>query len=380
MKTEREKSIRENQIEKDSTVSSYGGYQYKREYEQYLQARQLQNDKSLKVMVIMAITVFFTMFVVCVSAIIIASVVTRDDSNAKGTETSKVGTYGTNPLLNSENHVISSFGNAMVSVDIGKTTGLTGMVITSDGYVLTSASPQLYAGDIKVNCNDKICHASVVGVNENNGIAILKIDVTGNETVKFGYGKDLSDGDEVYISYCNASSTCGVIGGNATDNKSSSFRISNVSFKDYMYGAAVLNDYGVVIGVVTGGDNSGTEAVYASSALPFIKQHVKNSYSSAFANNCQTVDVLGISAISISDRESEIFGLPGGVMVVKCLPQSLSERSGLVCNDIIIGVDSFAVDNIKELEKILSNKKGETVSLLVYRNERYVTIGCQIDG
>ena len=245
---------------------------------------------------------------------------------------------------------------------------------------MTSASPQLYAGDIKVNCNDKICHASVVGVNENNGIAILKIDVTGNETVKFGYGKDLSDGDEVYISYCNASSTCGVIGGNATDNKSSSFRISNVSFKDYMYGAAVLNDYGVVIGVVTGGDNSGTEAVYASSALPFIKQHVKNSYSSAFANNCQTVDVLGISAISISDRESEIFGLPGGVMVVKCLPQSLSERSGLVCNDIIIGVDSFAVDNVKELEKILSNKKGETVSLLVYRNERYVTIGCQIDG
>lgn len=378
MKTENTQLQSENEIKKDSAVSSYGGLQYKREYEQYMQTRSQQSASSLKATIIMAIAMLFTVSVVCTSAVMVAHVVTNGmgdtDILTKDGNTVTVST-----ISNVNDEVLSGFGGAVVSVDVGVGDALTGMMITSDGYVLTSASPQLYAESIKVRYNGSLSNADVIGINENVGIAVLKTNVENSDTVKFGYGDAMRSGEGVYISYRGKTGesivACGYVSQSTTDK----FEISNISFKNQMYGAAVLNSYGVVIGIVTGGNDAVTEAVYASHALLFVKQHVNNMYSSNFARNCKAIKSLGMSVISVSDNESEIFGLPGGVMVVKCPPLSLAGKSGILCNDIIIGLDSVAVENAEGLEKLLNSKKGETVSLLVYRDERYITVGCQIE-
>ena len=49
-------------------------------------------------------------------------------------------------------------------------------------------------------------------------------------------------------------------------------------------------------------------------------------------------------------------------------------------NDIIIGAESFAVNSVEKLDDIVSRYNGKTVSLLVYRNERYININLDVDN
>jgi S1-C subfamily serine protease len=147
-----------------------------------------------------------------------------------------------------------------------------------------------------------------------------------------------------------------------------------------MYGAAVFDANGHVVGIVTGGHGSFTDVMSSSDALPFIRKYVRNVLSNGISCDASSVEILGVSVVSVSDDESEKFGLPGGLLVVKCDGESTGENAGLMVNDIIIGVNSFAVENADTLDSLLKDHNGQTVSLLVYRNERYINIGVNVDA
>jgi serine protease Do len=73
-----------------------------------------------------------------------------------------------------------------------------GCIVRPDGYILTDARLVADAKDIKVRLTDRReFKASVVGIDQPGGIALLKIDANGLPTVKIGKPSDMKSGQWV---------------------------------------------------------------------------------------------------------------------------------------------------------------------------------------
>ena len=103
--------------------------------------------------------------------------------------------------------VLSRVEPAVVSIAAGIPAGRfgrgtsagTGMIISSDGYVLTNAHVVAGATQIRVDIPDHGTHsATAVGADEDRDVAVLKVDgVTGLPTVVLGSTKSMQVGDPV---------------------------------------------------------------------------------------------------------------------------------------------------------------------------------------
>src|SRR5699024_2312040 len=74
-----------------------------------------------------------------------------------------------------------------------------GFVISQDGYIVTNYHVIDEASKITVTLVDgKSYDATLVGGDEENDIAVLKVDATGLDTVVIGSSDNLVVGDQVY--------------------------------------------------------------------------------------------------------------------------------------------------------------------------------------
>lgn len=373
MRTEKNEVITEKE-NSDYDVSSFGSLRYKQEYDRLVQKKQQQREKNFKLTLIFGIAIAFTVCVVCASVAFVACIITTA-YHGKGNDGAVASTASSEALRLSIGEYDSVSENV---VQISSSTGhqLSGVVITSDGYILTSSSSELKNGKLTVNGEHD---AHFVGMDEDQGLAVLKIDSVKTSSVEFGRSEALVKNSDIYLAYRKNGEDM-VFKGNIDFDGHGSFGINGIQFDNCMYGAAVFNSNGHVVGIVTGGHGSFADVMSSSDALPFIRRYVRDALSGSVSCNASSVDVLGISVVSVSDDESEKFGLPGGLLVIKCDGESTGAKAGLLTNDIIIGVDSSAVKDADTLDSLLKDHNGQTVSLLVYRNERYVNIGVNVDA
>ena len=267
--------------------------------------------------------------------------------------------------------------HATVSVTAGNDE-LTGIFVTSDGYIVTGGAPCLDAENVYVQIAGEKLEANVLGVNKNRNIAVLKVDSKSHTAADFGYGERINIGDEVFVAY-NCANGHKVLKGSISVVEGGSVSVSGIGFENVMHGAAVIDGNGRVIGIVTHGNSGSLCAVSSSFAISTIRQFVKDAIQISSSEN-KKIEWLGVSVIQVTDDESKRFGLPGGVMILKTERLSLAEHIGLLPNDIIIGAESFAVNSVEKLDDIVSRYNGKTVSLLVYRNERYININLDVDN
>ena len=375
MRTENSQNLKEEN-KSSTSVSSYGGYQYKREYEELIQSKTVEKSVPVKITVVVALAVLFTVSVVAIAVLLIVNVLlTAPKISVGATETEKSSlTFDTVSHPGALTDRIGEVGRRSRAGIKASGAELTGFFITSDGYIATASSPLLESGDITVNVLDKNMEAKLVGMDETGGVAVLKIDMQSLSAIDFGYDMSIREGDSVYVV-----NDRGVISGNISASGDKDFNIRGVAFDNSMIGSAVLDLNGMVVGVVTSGDDKGIMAISSSSVIPVIRQFVKDEFNVDFSSECRYTDYLGLTVIPVSDDESKRFGLPGGIMVVKVSPSSKGEKTGLLPTDIIIGIDSVAISDVDSFERVLSEQSGKSVTLLVYRNERYVNINLDVD-
>lgn len=378
MKTEKSEVITENEIN-NSDVSSFGGSYYKHEYDRLMQKKLRQREKNRKLTLILGIAMFFTASIVCVSIAFVACIIstayvkkTPSDSGNGMLGASDSASCTMSPYENVKHGALDK----IVQISSERGGQLSGVVITSDGYILTSASEELKNGTLTVNGKH---NADFIGMDSNSGIAILKMNVTDTKAAELGKSESLPCNSDVYVVYSKNGENI-TVKGTVYHGAHGSFGINGVSFENHMYGGAVFDINGRVVGIITGGRGNFANVMSSSSALPLVSQYVRGVWSKDISYGSARVDTLGISVMSVSDAESEKFGLPGGLLIIKCDENALGYKAGLQLNDIIIGVESFAVENADELTELLEHHSGETVSLLVYRNEKYINIGVDIDA
>ena len=269
-----------------------------------------------------------------------------------------------------------------------------GFILTEDGYILTNYHVIENSSSVQVTTYDNTSYsASIVGYDESNDIAVLKIDAAGLTPVVLGSSDDLYVGDEVMaignpLGELTFSLTAGMVSAlNREVTFSNGLRMSliqtDAAINSGNSGGALFNMYGEVVGITnakygSSSSSSGTASIdNIGFAIPI--DDVRSIVESIIENGYIVKPYVGVSVTNVSS-ESQQLGLPQGAAVAEVVADSPAEQSGLQVNDIITAVNGTAITGSTDLvNTVKSAAIGDELTLSVYRQgkemELTLTVG-----
>jgi serine protease Do len=263
-----------------------------------------------------------------------------------------------------------------------------GFVVSQDGYILTNAHVVDSADEITVKFNDKReFKAKVIGADRRTDVALIKIDTTGLQPVKFGDPSKLKVGEWVVaigspFGFEN-SVTAGIVsakGRSLPQENFVPFIQTDVAINPGNSGGPLFNLRGEVVGINsqiysrTGGFMGLSFAIPIDVAMD-ISTQLKT------AGRVQRGRI-GVVIQEVSKELADSFGLanPTGALVNGVEKGGPAEKAGVETGDIILKFDGKAVNASADLPRIVgSTKPGSKVPVQVWRKgqtrEVAVTVG-----
>ena len=268
-----------------------------------------------------------------------------------------------------------------------------GFILSADGYILTNYHVVENSDSITVSLYDGSEYdATLVGCDESNDIAVLKIDAEGLTPVVLGDSDNLNVGDQVVaignpLGELTFSLTTGVVSAlnrevTLSSNVTMNLIQTDCAINSGNSGGALFNLYGEVIGITNAkysSSSSSSEASIDNIGFAIPLNHVKNIVKSIIETGSITKPYIGVTVSSVSS-EAQGYGLPTGAAVRSVEADSPAAKAGLEENDIITEVDGTAINSSTELVNYVGEKTpGDELTFKVYRQgeelELTVTIG-----
>ena len=270
-----------------------------------------------------------------------------------------------------------------------------GFVVTTDGYIVTNyhVIEAAYQRNYKVSVmfyDGKTYDATIVGVEEENDVAVLKIDATGLTPVEVGDSESIQVGEEVYaignplgeLAFTMTTGHVSALDRKITTNESPS-AINMFQFDAAVNsgnsGGPLYNAEGKVIGIVTAKYSStGVEglsfAIPINDAIDIANDLITNGYVTGKA-------YLGANIDSRYDSVyANYYNMPEGAYVFSVESGSCAEKCGLAAGDIITKLGGNEVKDFNDLDSaIRSFKAGESAEITVYRKGGYKTLHVVFD-
>lgn len=301
------------------------------------------------------------------------------------------GTYTSSEDKPSENIVYSAkeiYANnvdSVVSIEVRNSYSVgygTGFIISEEGYIVTNFHVVDGADKCYVTLYDDSQYtAKIVGYEESNDIAVIKIEPEGKiQSLVYGNSSELSVGDSVYVignplGDLTFTLTDGVVSAlNRLIETDEGITINmfqtNAAVNSGNSGGPVFDEHGYVVGIAS--------AKYASSSIEGLSfcipiDDVRSMIDEII--NKGYVSGKPLIGVSVCDREVANYGFIqssrsiGGAKIVAIGSGSAAARYGLQTGDIIVGADGRSVTSVSELKTILSDfRSGESITLTVSRN------------
>lgn len=263
-----------------------------------------------------------------------------------------------------------------------------GVIITSDGYVVTNNHVVENADKIEVVLNDKRSYnAKVIGLDPNTDLAVLKIEEKNLPFVKYGNSDAVKVGEWVLAvgNPFNLTSTvtAGIVSakgrtigllGNANDPNSrplESFIQTDAAINRGNSGGALVNTNGELIGVNAAiASQTGTYEGYGF-AIPInlVKKVVDDLRQFGLVQR-------GFIGVEIRDVNAELAKEKGlasvrGIFINSVSDGGAAQIAGLKAGDVILKVQGVDVNSMAELqEQIGRYRPGDAVDVLYLRDNR----------
>jgi serine protease Do len=264
-----------------------------------------------------------------------------------------------------------------------------GFIVSSDGYIITNhhVIEDAYEGGYDVSVmlyNGETYTADIVGFEEDNDIAVLKIDAEGLDPVTIGDSDSMKVGETVYavgnplgeLAYTMTKGMVSALDREITTSDSTSSNSTPVTINMFQIDAAVnsgnsggpvYNSRGEVIGVVTAKYSStGVEgigfAIPINDAVSIANDLINYGYVSGKA-------YFGITVTTVSSAAAQYYNLVEGASVYMVDSDSCAAEAGLQVGDIITKIDDTEITSSSDLVNAKKDyKAGDTAVLTVYRS------------
>ena len=277
----------------------------------------------------------------------------------------------------------SWYGQSQVESGAGS-----GVIISSDGYILTCAHVVSGASNITVSIGDKDYPATLVGEDTTSDIAVVKVDATGLTPATVGNSDSLKVGESVMA----VGNPLGELGGTVTSgivsalNRSVSIQGSSsvntmsliqmdASVSPGNSGGGLFNMNGELVGIVNAkSSDSDAEglgfAIPVNDAVKVAQELLENGYVTGRP-------YLGISYYAVTDAQTAAqLGVNAyGVYIVEVVKGGPADKAGLQAGDRIVSVDGSEVATQSDLGTLMQDHKaGDTIEITVARGGQMQTV------
>ena len=272
-----------------------------------------------------------------------------------------------------------------------------GFVISSNdtsSYILTNYHVIDGVTDITVFFSDgKSYDATLVGGEEENDIAVLKIEQGGLRPVVLGDSDAINVGENVYaignpLGELTFTFTGGYVSSKDRAVTMSDGTVINMVQTDTAInsgnsGGPLFDKYGQVVGIVSAKLSSSASSSEASVeglgfAIPIndVKDMVTSIMENGYVTGKPNVGVL----INAVDESVQRYGVPAGVEIMAILDGSCAQKAGLQEGDIITAVGDTQVTSETQLQSAVKEyKAGDTVAFTIYRDGNTSTVNVTLD-
>ncbi|MBR4295220.1 MAG: trypsin-like peptidase domain-containing protein [Clostridia bacterium] len=280
---------------------------------------------------------------------------------------------------------------SVVSILTVKATGTgigSGIIMSEDGYIATNAHVVANTQKITVELiGGETYEAVIVGRDEANDLAVLKIEATGLKAAEFGSSEELVVGELVVAIgtpggvELAGTVTYGIISGlnrkieiyndiTGALEKTMTLIQTSADITGGNSGGALVNEFGQVIGVNTLKlddiyDNIGF-AIPIDSALEVLNKIIENG---GDINNGQPETlpkkaIIGIKGGAVSNMN----GAPVSGVYISEIIEGYDAENHLKVGDIIVGINDYEVLGVEDISKVIGIlKEGDSVFLDIYR-------------
>jgi len=266
-----------------------------------------------------------------------------------------------------------------------KSVGLgSGVIVSSDGYIITNYHVVKDAEEIKVLLSDKKQYVGkVIGSDPKTEISVVKIEATGLPTVSWGNSDQLQVGEVVLAvgnPYgLNQTVTMGIV---------SALGRANVGIADYEdfiqtdaainpgnSGGALVNVKGELVGINTA--IFSTSGGYQGIGFAIPSNMVKSVMDSLIKKGKVVRGWLGVSIQPITPELAKQFSLKeeSGALVGDVVENGPAEKAGLKRGDVITEYDGKKIEEPNILRNMVANTSpGEEHHIKVLRDNKTLTI------
>ena len=263
-----------------------------------------------------------------------------------------------------------------------------GVIISSDGYILTCAHVVDGASTITVTIGDKDYTATLVGEDTTSDIAVIKIDADGLTPATVGNSDSLKVGQSVMA----VGNPLGELGGTVTGGMISALNRSvtiqgsssvntmsliqmDASVSPGNSGGGLFNMNGELVGIVNAKSSSSDAeglgfAIPINDAIKVAQELLENGYVTGRP-------YLGITYLAVTDAQtaSQLGVNAYGVYVVEVVKGGPAEKAGLQAGDRIVSVDGTEIASKDDLGTLMQkHAAGDTLSITIARDGQMQTV------
>ena len=263
-----------------------------------------------------------------------------------------------------------------------------GVIISSDGYILTCAHVVDGASAITVTIGDKDYTATLVGEDTTSDIAVIKIDADGLTPATVGNSDSLKVGQSVMA----VGNPLGELGGTVTGGMISALNRSvtiqgsssvntmsliqmDASVSPGNSGGGLFNMNGELVGIVNAKSSSSDAeglgfAIPINDAIKVAQELLENGYVTGRP-------YLGITYLAVTDAQtaSQLGVNAYGVYVVEVVKGGPAEKAGLQAGDRIVSVDGTEIASKDDLGTLMQkHAAGDTLSITIAREGQMQTV------
>ncbi len=268
-----------------------------------------------------------------------------------------------------------------------------GFIISKDGYIVTNYHVIEDANSIKVTLYDgKSFDAKLIGGEEENDIAVLKIDAQNLTPVVLGDSDKLVVGAQVAaignplgeLTFSMTQGTVSALNRNVTmsDGTRMNYIQTDTAINSGNSGGPLFNMYGEVIGVVSAklSGSSGSSASIEGLGFAIPLNDVRGMIEDIIQYGYVTGQpYMGVVVSSVSG-EAQRYGTPAGAYILGVVEGSCAEKAGLETGDIVTKIGEAEVTSADDLMNANKDyEAGDTVTLSIVRSGEKRTVSITFD-